>query len=67
MLAALKHWQIDPSKVQIINLRPSEITAAWQRGDIDAAYVWDPALGKAKETGKLLVTRRGGQVGRADL
>lgn len=56
LLAALKHWQIDPSKVQIINLRPSEITAAWQRGDIDAAYVWDPALGKAKETGKLLVT-----------
>ncbi|WP_283150047.1 taurine ABC transporter substrate-binding protein [Silvimonas soli] len=56
LLAALKHWQIDPTKVQILNLRPSEITAAWQRGDIDAAYVWDPALGKAKESGKLLVT-----------
>ncbi|MBM3114894.1 taurine ABC transporter substrate-binding protein [Jeongeupia naejangsanensis] len=56
LLAALKHWKIDPSKVQIVNLRPSEITAAWQRGDIDAAYVWDPALGKAKENGKVLVT-----------
>lgn len=56
LLAALKHWKIDPSKLQILNLRPSEITAAWQRGDIDAAYVWDPALGKARETGKLLVT-----------
>ncbi len=56
LLAALKHWQIDPAKVQILNLRPSEITAAWQRGDIDAAYVWDPALGKAKETGKVLVS-----------
>ncbi|KAF0815328.1 Taurine-binding periplasmic protein [Andreprevotia sp. IGB-42] len=56
LLAALKHWKIDPSKVQIINLRPSEITAAWQRGDIDAAYVWDPALGKAKENGKVLVS-----------
>ncbi|HEY9344329.1 MAG TPA: taurine ABC transporter substrate-binding protein, partial [Inquilinus sp.] len=28
----------------------------WQRGDIDAAYVWDPALGKIKETGTVLVT-----------
>lgn len=56
LLAALKHWKIDPSKVQIINLRPPEITAAWQRGDIDATYVWDPALGKAKESGKVLAT-----------
>lgn len=56
LLAALKHWKIDPTKVQIINLRPPEITAAWQRGDIDATYVWDPALGKAKESGKVLAT-----------
>ena len=56
LLAALKHWKIDPAKVQIVNLRPTEITAAWQRGDIDATYVWDPALGKAKESGKVLAT-----------
>ena len=56
LLAALKHWGIDPKSVQILNLRPPEIAAAWQRGDIDAAYVWDPALGKAKETGKVLVS-----------
>ena len=56
LLAALKHWNIDPKWVQILNLRPPEIVAAWERGDIDAAYVWDPALGKAKESGKVLVT-----------
>ncbi|HWV08073.1 MAG TPA: taurine ABC transporter substrate-binding protein [Pseudomonas sp.] len=56
LLAALKHWQIDPSKVQIINLAPPAIIAAWQRGDIDATYVWDPALGVAKESGKVLIT-----------
>ena len=56
LLAALKHWKVDPTKVQILNLRPTEITAAWQRGDIDAAYVWDPALGKVKESGKVLVS-----------
>ena len=54
LLAALKHWGIDPKKVQILNLRPTEITAAWLRGDIDAAYVWDPALGKVKESGTVL-------------
>ena len=56
LLAALKHWHIEPAKVQILNLTPPAISAAWRRGDIDAAYVWDPALGVAKETGKVLVT-----------
>lgn len=56
LLAALKHWQIDPAKVQILNLAPPAIIAAWKRGDIDATYVWDPALGVAKENGKVLIT-----------
>ncbi|WP_110971649.1 taurine ABC transporter substrate-binding protein [Pseudomonas huaxiensis] len=56
LLAALKQWNIDPAKVQILNLAPPAITAAWKRGDIDATYVWDPALGVAKENGKVLIT-----------
>jgi len=56
LLAALKHWHIDPHQVTIVNLNPLAISAAWQRGDIDAAYTWDPALGIAKATGKVLIT-----------
>jgi len=56
LLAALKYWKIDPAKVTIVNLAPPAIAAAWKRGDIDATYVWDPALGVAKETGKVLIT-----------
>lgn len=56
LLAALKHWGVDPKSVEILNLRPPEIAAAWSRGDIDAAYVWDPALGKIKESGKVVTT-----------
>ncbi|WP_308724664.1 taurine ABC transporter substrate-binding protein [Metapseudomonas otitidis] len=56
LLAALKHWKIDPSKVTILNLAPPAIIAAWQRGDIDATYVWDPALGVAKSNGKVLIS-----------
>jgi taurine transport system substrate-binding protein len=54
LLAALKHWEINPKDVQILNLRPPEISAAWERGDIDAAYVWDPALGTLKASGQVL-------------
>ncbi|WP_140626520.1 taurine ABC transporter substrate-binding protein [Methylibium rhizosphaerae] len=54
LLAALKHWGVDAKKVSILNLRPTEIAAAWQRGDIDAAYVWDPALGQIRSGGKVL-------------
>ncbi|WP_455921672.1 taurine ABC transporter substrate-binding protein [Pseudomonas putida] len=56
LLAALKQWKIDPAKVTILNLDPPAIIAAWKRGDIDATYVWDPALGVAKESGKVLIT-----------
>lgn len=54
-LSALKHWNIDASKLEIVNLRPPEITAAWKRGDIDGAYVWEPALSQLKAGGKVLV------------
>ncbi|OCC04574.1 taurine ABC transporter substrate-binding protein [Labrys sp. WJW] len=56
LLAALKHWNIEPKSVQILNLRPPELAAAFERGDIDGGYVWDPALGKLKEKGKVLVS-----------
>lgn len=56
LLFALKHWGIDATKVDILNLQPPEIAAAFARGDIDATYVWDPALASAKKTGKILIT-----------
>ena len=51
LLAALKHWGVDAKQVQILNLRPQEIAAAWERGDLDGAYVWDPVLQKIKSSG----------------
>ncbi|MGC4025549.1 MAG: taurine ABC transporter substrate-binding protein [Mesorhizobium sp.] len=55
LLAALQHEGVDPKSVEILNLRPPEIAAAWERGDIDAAYVWDPALGQIKTSGKVVL------------
>lgn len=56
LLTALKHWNVDPKSVEILNLRPPEIAAAWERGDIDGAYVWDPVLAQLKKSGSVLAT-----------
>ncbi|MGY3967444.1 taurine ABC transporter substrate-binding protein [Aeromonas enteropelogenes] len=62
LLAALRHWGVDPASLQIINLQPPAIIAAWQRGDIDGAYVWAPALNELTKGGKVLTDSA--QVGR---
>ncbi|MCU5771829.1 taurine ABC transporter substrate-binding protein [Erwiniaceae bacterium BAC15a-03b] len=54
LLAALKHWGIKPGQVQILNLQPPAIAAAWQRGDIDGAYVWAPAVNELEKEGHVL-------------
>ena len=55
-LFALEQFGINPKDVRILNMQPSAIAAAWERKDIDAAFVWDPALGRIKKTGKVLIT-----------
>lgn len=54
LLAALKHWGIQSDRVHILNLQPPAIIAAWQRGDIDGAYVWAPAVNELEKQGRVL-------------
>ena len=54
LLGALKHWGLDTKQVKVVNLQPVQIAAAWKRGDIDGAFVWSPALGEIRKTGKTL-------------
>jgi taurine transport system substrate-binding protein len=56
LLFALEQFGISQGDVKIVNLQPSEIAEAWQRGEIDAAFIWDPALGEIKKSGKVLIT-----------
>jgi len=56
VLAALKHWGLGEKDVNILNLDPSDIAAAWLRGDIDAAYIWDPQLTLIKKNGRVLIS-----------
>lgn len=54
LLNALKLDGISESDVTLLDLQPDDIYAAWQRGDIDAAYVWYPVLSKLLEDGKVI-------------
>ncbi len=47
---------VDPKSFNVMNLRPPEIAAAWERGDIDAAFIWDPVLSKIKGNGKAIAS-----------
>lgn len=58
LLAALNQNGLSPSDVQLVDLQPQAILAAWERGDIDAAYTWLPTLDQLRATGKDLITSR---------
>jgi len=59
LLVGLKLEGVDPKGVRVMNMRPPEIAAAWERGDIDAAFVWDPVLSRLKASGKTIATSGG--------
>jgi taurine transport system substrate-binding protein len=46
-------------------MKPPQIVAAWQRGDIDAAYVWPPALTEIAKSGKIIADSE--QIGKASV
>ena len=62
LMAALKHDGVAGKDLNVMNMRPPEIAAAWERGDIDATFVWDPVLSKVKAKGKVIATS--GSVGK---
>jgi len=58
LLAALAQNGLSPKDVQLVDLQPQAILAAWDRGDIDAAYTWLPTLDDLRKSGKDLITSR---------
>ncbi len=56
LMVAMKLDGVDPKTVNVMNMRPPEIAAAWERGDIDATFIWDPVLSKIKGNGKAIAT-----------
>jgi taurine transport system substrate-binding protein len=57
LLGALNNEGIDPLKenITLLDMQPPDIYAAWQRGDIDGAYIWQPIQSKLiAEKGKII-------------
>ncbi|MFW6287387.1 MAG: ABC transporter substrate-binding protein, partial [bacterium] len=55
LLNALKDAGIE-DEVQLLDMQTAEIVAAWERGDIEAAYTWQPSLAKLLKTGEILIS-----------
>ena len=56
LMVAMKLDGVDAKSVNVMNMRPPEIAAAWERGDIDATFIWDPVLSKIKGNGKVIAS-----------
>ena len=58
LLAALAQNGLSAKDVQLVDLQPQAILAAWERGDIAAAYSWLPTLEQLERNGKVLISSR---------
>ena len=56
MMFALEQFNISPRELKVIDMSPPDMIAAWERGDINGGFVWDPALGRMKKKGRVLIT-----------
>jgi taurine transport system substrate-binding protein len=56
LIAALKGAGLNPADAKILDMDPPDAFAAWTRKDIDAAYLWEPVLGRMVASGgKILI------------
>ena len=56
LLVALEQFGIGADEVTLMYLDPDEIVEAWEADEIDAAFVWYPALGQLLTSGSVLIT-----------
>jgi taurine transport system substrate-binding protein len=56
LMYALSEAGLTSSDVKLLNMRPPEIAAAWERGDVDATFIWAPVLNVAKKNGTVIAS-----------
>jgi taurine transport system substrate-binding protein len=55
LMGAIKNAGLTPRDVEVIGMKPDQINAAWDQGQIDATFIWEPAKSKALKTGKMIL------------
>ncbi len=53
---AIKNAGITITDIELLDMQPADILAAWEREDIDGAYIWYPVLGKLIDDGGVVIT-----------
>ena len=66
-LSAMKIAGLTAADVTMVNLRPDAILAAWQRKDIDAAYIWHPVLGTLQQDAGTIIFQSGDLIAKGSL
>jgi taurine transport system substrate-binding protein len=51
VVSAITALKLDESKIKLIDLPPKDLDAAWHRGDIDCASIWDPVTSDLEANG----------------
>jgi taurine transport system substrate-binding protein len=55
LMGALAHAGIAETDVEIINLPADQIAAAWDSGQVDAAFIWEPVQNQILQTGTFIL------------
>lgn len=55
LMGALAHAGISEADVTIVNLPADQIAAAWDGGQVDAAFIWQPVQSQILQTGSLIL------------
>ena len=56
LMYALTEAGLTTRDVKLLNMRPPEIAAAWERGDLDATFIWAPVLDVVKKNGTVIAS-----------
>lgn len=55
LMKALEMEGLTARDITLLDMNTEDILAAWQRGDIDGTYTWEPTLSEIKKDGKVLI------------
>lgn len=55
LMGALTHEGIAESDITIVNLPADQIAAAWDSGQVDAAWIWEPVQNQILQTGTFII------------
>lgn len=57
LMRAFTEAGVDVKKVKVLDMAPGEALASYMRGDVDAAFIWEPSLGQLVAKGaKIILT-----------